>query len=328
MRKKERLTMDWMRKFIDTMFPIDTKNINIEEAFEEAFRLKYQHIPKSLFKYRAINKNSIKNFEENTIWLSNPSTFNDPYDCALTVDFERLSNELVKQDLNGFLSLLVKQQVSEDIIKSIRSSDSPLDVVTEHFLESEPERRKIELKKLIAEIGQERYRKLLEQFLALLKKSYKICSFSERNDSLLMWSHYADSHKGFCIEYDISVLPYGDHRSRFMFPVVYSPEIFDATSNLRYKESNNFNNLRYILSAMTKSTDWSYEKEWRLIFPHGIFEHDRPFPMPLPKALYLGCKIEDSNYNSLMRIASEKKIPVYEISLSNKEFRMSTKEIK
>mgnify|MGYP002227506002 FL=1 len=27
--------------------------------------------------------------------------------------------------------------------------------------------------------------------------------FSERNDSLLMWSHYADEHRGLCIGYNL-----------------------------------------------------------------------------------------------------------------------------
>ena len=28
-----------------------------------------------------------------------------------------------------------------------------------------------------------------------------VCCFSEKKDDILMWSHYADGHKGFCLEF-------------------------------------------------------------------------------------------------------------------------------
>lgn len=36
-------------------------------------------------------------------------------------------------------------------------------------------------------------------------KSFGVVSFSKRNDSILMWSHYADSHKGFCIGFHTKI---------------------------------------------------------------------------------------------------------------------------
>ncbi|MDD3772392.1 MAG: DUF2971 domain-containing protein, partial [Weeksellaceae bacterium] len=35
-------------------------------------------------------------------------------------------------------------------------------------------------------------------------KEFGICCFSKTNNNIHMWSHYADSHKGICIEYDSS----------------------------------------------------------------------------------------------------------------------------
>lgn len=35
-------------------------------------------------------------------------------------------------------------------------------------------------------------------------KEFGICCFSKSNDNIHMWSHYADSHKGICVEYDNS----------------------------------------------------------------------------------------------------------------------------
>ncbi len=36
-----------------------------------------------------------------------------------------------------------------------------------------------------------------------VRASLGVICFSERSDSLLMWSHYADNHNGICIEFDI-----------------------------------------------------------------------------------------------------------------------------
>lgn len=66
------------------IFPLDRKNLNIEGAF----LMKNQHLPNSIFKYREVNENSLKNLEEDTVWLADPSNFNDPYDCSHTADFQ------------------------------------------------------------------------------------------------------------------------------------------------------------------------------------------------------------------------------------------------
>ena len=34
----------------------------------------------------------------------------------------------------------------------------------------------------------------------------KICSFSAAKEIILMWSDYANHHKGFCVEYDLGPL--------------------------------------------------------------------------------------------------------------------------
>ena len=54
--------------------------------------------------------------------------------------------------------------------------------------------------------------------------SYMVC-FSETNADLLMWSHYAQQHKGFCVEYDLQKLM-PENCSLFdpighLFPIVY-----------------------------------------------------------------------------------------------------------
>jgi len=95
-----------------------------------------------------------------------------------------------------------------------------------------------------------------------------VYSLSEKNNDILMWSHYADHHKGFCIEYERADSKY-NFLSHFMCrPVGYE---------------NNYPNLNRVLDVWginlyTKAVEWEYEAEWRLVFKEG----GKIFPSPAP----------------------------------------------
>ena len=78
-----------------------------------------------------------------------------------------------------------------------------------------------------------------------------------------MWSHYADNHKGFCVEYDFSE---GSHLRKIAQPVCYS-ETIPALSlaNLPDGAERNFLDV----CIFTKAKQWQYEQEWRVIMPEG-----------------------------------------------------------
>ena len=114
--------------------------------------------------------------------------------------------------------------------------------------------------------------------------SYMAC-FSETNADLLMWSHYAQQHKGFCVEYDIQKMMSEDC-SLFdpighLFPIVYRNkrqpvrDIISLAQSLAVLNADIHNHNEYsgdeplddILPLfLIKSKDWEYEKEWRIIY--------------------------------------------------------------
>jgi len=82
----------------------------------------------------------------------------------------------------------------------------------------------------------------------------RICSFTTSKDNLLFWSHYADSHKGFCVEFDAARLPISyAYKVRYKdeYPKVIYPSPSDATC---------------FTPALIKSKAWEYEEEFRTIF--------------------------------------------------------------
>ena len=66
-----------------------------------------------------------------------------------------------------------------------------------------------------------------EEAIERTKKDALATCFSKRNDSILMWSHYADSHKGVCFEFD--------YESPYFYDVLYENKIpeFDVMAGLK-----------------------------------------------------------------------------------------------
>ena len=104
----------------------------------------------------------------------------------------------------------------------------------------------------------------------LLSRHFGMLSLSRRRDHILMWSHYADSHKGFVIGFDSedpffspsTGKAYGGLRAvdysetRALLP-------FDGLMNLATAEREAWNERIFF----TKSIEWRYEEEMRVLAP-------------------------------------------------------------
>jgi hypothetical protein len=83
-----------------------------------------------------------------------------------------------------------------------------------------------------------------------------LCLATDWNNSL-MWSHYADQHKGICVSFhsDIDVF-------KIAFRVKYTD---DFPIIVRPKDEID---VMFAKAFLTKAKCWSYENEWRVIKPH------------------------------------------------------------
>jgi hypothetical protein len=100
-------------------------------------------------------------------------------------------------------------------------------------------------------------------------KNYGVLALSEVNDNILMWSHYADKHRGICIEFertDTNDLGNWDH----CVPVLYQQEL----PSFYPLELENSKTVTQALS--TKGEYWTYEREWRIL----TYESNKHFPLP------------------------------------------------
>jgi Protein of unknown function (DUF2971) len=192
----------------------------------------------SLYKYQTLSAYSLASLVNGTVWLAKPKSFNDPFDCALTLDRSRY-----------------KESVMHAITVAMERA-KPLGLKRKQLVDIWPgdkeafEEFRDNLKNLFQEIG--------------------ILCLSEVPNSMLMWSHYANHHRGFCVEYDFNA---SSQLRMLADKVQYSDEIpsltaadFDGPNKEKATDS----------LWLTKASCWSYEQEWRVMMTHG----DRAYQAP------------------------------------------------
>jgi len=220
----------WKEHLVDTLCSPDPEFSRLDELFV----LKNRDLPKSLFKYRCFTDRALRNLSDDKVWLADPTTFNDPYDSAFGV--------VVGHVVSAF-SDAVAPQVAEhavaaklicaDQVSAFAAGPDPLDRLTRAIASKEGSLSPAQVDAFLSvmkQIAIRRDTQVVEGVMARMRTSVKLCSFSELNDSILMWSHYADHHRGFCIEYPIDDLPGHEIRRRLLFPVVYSDALLDSTA--------------------------------------------------------------------------------------------------
>jgi len=306
---------------------IDFISLLQQPIMEKAFSLKSAFIPDKLYKYISIEnlkEERLKALRNEMIWVANPETMNDPFDSRLSLLEEQLSNHILKENFEGLSNKAGLDKTFTDTeIKNIRNSPDVLNKMIELIrLKFPDDRKKIDDSLPFLKEFQSRYfAQTVQDFSNILRSSVKITCFSEVHDSMLMWPHYANSHKGICIEYHYGGLAPGDLRRRLLYPVIYSEEPFDATVYLTDQKGNA--PLIALLAAMYKSPHWSYEKEWRLIISGGIVQDDSLFSAAPVSAVYLGTKISDEDKELIRSVAANKSIPLYQMRLQPGKFALT-----
>ncbi len=165
--------------------------------------------------------------------LSSPERFNDPFDC--------LPIAAVPETRIG------RERLLRTALKRV-SGNGPIDVAEariQDFIRS-PEIMKNELE---------------ASFRSTVTKAGVAC-FSEQADTVLMWSHYADNHRGAVFRFRMDRWPIAE--LPLILKVDYSPE--RPVIRLRHKIGDNED----LIIGLTRKADfWRYENEWRLVVKGG-----------------------------------------------------------
>lgn len=153
-----------------------------------------------MFKYSSFSEYSVLNILNDELYMNHYESFNDPFECRCEVS-------------SGFPGKESNSPRLKDIIQAWGFED-PYDAFA---LES-----------------YEDYVLSLEDTepnVLDTVNSVRISCFSKRADNLLMWAHYADGLRGFCLEFDPDLVLTENHDYAEIFEVLYdcnSPKIDTA----------------------------------------------------------------------------------------------------
>lgn len=174
---------------------------------------------------------ALHNLKCQVIYFASPAGFNDPYDCALVPNVATPTDADVEAILSYYLAM-------NDLPQQARNEFERSSVAA------------------LRELFTRAARQGLENAIADFMQRRGVACFSERNDDLLMWSHYGDRYKGFCLGFSTEGEPFTKIRQ-----VQYAsrlPTIDVATVLVDRVADQILNDL-----FCTKSEAWAYEKEWR-----------------------------------------------------------------
>ncbi|OAB81032.1 DUF2971 domain-containing protein [Cochleicola gelatinilyticus] len=186
------------------------------------------------------------------------------------------------------------------------------------------------VKKLLNYIGQKVGAKTKEDFELINDNTDKVLSMDNKMGiySLsktpldeLLWAHYANSHKGFCIEYDLDILLKNDGENHIhSFPVLYSnkPASFSFLDLIRNKQNSMIKKF-----AFHKSKRWEYEQEHRIVTSKiGLNSYNHK----ALKSIYFGLKISESDKYKIINLLRLRDVNFYQIELEKNSY--SFKSIK
>ena len=166
-----------------------------------------------------------------------------------------------------------------------------------------------------------------------LRDQTAVACLSERWDSLLMWGHYGQSHKGVCVEYAPKIgiaagervgplaMEYAEQR-----PTVTILELMELSASAGNENKENFFDMAraertFNSIAMTKPKEWEYEREWR-IMKVGDDAADYFHVASLePKSILIGAKHSPETLD-IVRKAVSGKIEIEVLSLDEKRFAL------
>jgi hypothetical protein len=299
-------------------------SLKTEQSLVAAEALKMLHLPKSLFKHRTVTELSVDAFEQGCIWLAEPASCNDPYECQLTYSPGDVVDGVVARMPNSQLraSFAVLAGMPDERIEALKASGAfegaMRGVFVEHFKQlgiQVDDRLEVEIQKM--------YRTLLTKHVEQVRNGFVFCSFSTRSDSMLMWSHYSDQHKGFCLEYGVEDIRNIPFLRNAILPVEYHDHMVDMTDQMIEQVASNAP-VNILNVGLRKATDWSYEDEWRLIFPRTSM-HPQLWEMPKVRRVLLGARFDPNEtplHQRFIDICRAQEIPVERMGLDHRSYRM------
>jgi hypothetical protein len=264
-------------------------------------------IPAILYKYRDWeNEHHKKLIQKGEVYFTSPQRLNDPFDCTIPPRYDLLDEKSTREFLRKLLRENRPNLPSQEIERLT------------YEIEHKADNRLVEIVK--------------EVFMALpeiKKQENGIFTLSKIKDSILMWSHYSNFHKGFCIGLN-------SEKSVHFFKTLYemrnipiAPYKVEYSSEYPFLDPQDIDKNEFWLKQFTvKSKDWAYEKEWRYILT-GSTDLKIEIDFNIFQEVIFGCRMPDSFKDEIINFVKEwpTRPNIYQASIGDHEFGLKFEKV-
>ena len=304
-------------------------------------------LPKSLFKYRPFDEYTWDMLENGYLYLCPAEKLDDPFECVFDLDVSQYFDKNKHALKSSMIELVVETVlnfVSEDQRERTRqiaySCLTPKGTINRRMvldmaLEEQKDKPGFDEKIIVNQIGaildemespKNTYVDTLIKYSIDARKETGIYAMSEINDSQVMWAMYGDNYKGCCIEYDfendieasIDTLPviYQNKRSNNVLNAIMAMLLNSMVNGMSGGRLTT-DETQYLQVLLTKSEEWSFQKEWRVV--GGAREHVHS---PRVKAVYVGHNASKENIELIKELSRKKGFDVYKTSINLKTLKI------
>jgi hypothetical protein len=248
-----------------------------------------------LYKYRSLTGRSAK-FVERTLvydelYFPCPKEFNDPFDCS-----PGPSTAVSLSDWRKYFVRLYKNK-APDISR---------------------DQRRREVRKILSD--QAKIIQTTNQVMEQIANSIGVFSMSAKCDHPLMWSHYADSHRGICLRFKASSTTVFFGRAQQVRYQAKRPQLNPVRDS---------HDMQVEKALLTKADFWKYEEEWRII-DHDVGSGIRKFPPELLDAIIFGAHIslnDSKRIREWISQRSRRKVELFQAHIDESEFRIKIRSL-
>ena len=159
------------------------------------------------------------------LWCHNPREMNDPSECL-----DVLERTLPNSDVQRLYQLIEENPSSS--------------------------------MEMLADLSDEQVNKVFSESRRKMANEFAFCSLSTKCDDVLMWSHYANSHKGIVIGIEVDVEQVDDHLQKVEY-LNQLPE-WNVEEYFRFMNGEEQFKGMFLRDLSVKSKHWSRESEYRI----------------------------------------------------------------
>ncbi len=232
-----------------------------------------------------------KVLENNVLYFSCLKSFNDPFDCC----------PVYVQPTSKDRQLLLQRKHSEGY------SEADVEKAKNIY----DRNKKINLEGFELRMSQN------------IHEEIGICCFSKKPDNLLMWAHYASCHAGVCFEFKRCIeYPFFLEAQQVHYRLG-RPKVNPLRRNVDGRVDNKTINDIFF----SKSSDWKYESEYRIVNQKRSPGEEHKFPSQCLSGIIFGAKMEKEHGEVLKEIAIKRKLTIKKAVLDKAKYQIGLKNI-